>query len=110
MSTHVEQLVSFVRRWDRAAPMVIHCYAGISRSTAAAFTTVCALNPQRDEADICTCRCVAVSPTAMPNARIVRSGRSGSSAATARMVAAVTAIGPCVPGVRCWWPFELDLE
>ncbi len=46
---HVERLLHFVQRWRRDAPMVIHCYAGISRSTAAAFATVCALNPERDE-------------------------------------------------------------
>ena len=49
---HVADLLSFVRRWDRSAPLVVHCYAGISRSTASAFTTVCALNPQRDETSI----------------------------------------------------------
>ena len=42
---HVEKLVDFVSGWDRAAPMVIHCFAGISRSTAGAFITACALNP-----------------------------------------------------------------
>ena len=35
---HVEQLITFLKRWDQAQPMVVHCYAGISRSTAAAFT------------------------------------------------------------------------
>ncbi|MBV8764916.1 MAG: protein tyrosine phosphatase, partial [Hyphomicrobiales bacterium] len=47
--SHVEQLLAFVRGWDRVAPMVIHCYAGISRSTAAAFIAACALSPQRTE-------------------------------------------------------------
>ena len=41
--------LSFVRDWDRRAPLVVHCFAGISRSTASAYATVCALNPQRDE-------------------------------------------------------------
>jgi len=104
---HVERLLTFVRRWNRAAPMVIHCYAGISRSTAAAFTTVCALNPGRDETEIAQAL-RRVSPTAMPNARIVRLadqvlGRNG------RMVAAVTALGPCVPALQAE-PFQLDLE
>src|SRR5262245_31572793 len=104
---HVERLLAFVRRWDRAAPLVIHCYAGISRSTAAAFTTVCALNPGRTEADVAQAL-RRISPTAMPNARIVRLadlglGRDG------RMVAAVAAIGPCVPALQAE-PFRLDLE
>ena len=40
---HVAELLDFVGKWDRTAPMIIHCYAGISRSTAAAFIdSVCA--------------------------------------------------------------------
>ena len=46
---HVGRLIDFVRGWNRAKPMVVHCYAGISRSTAGAFVAACALNPGRDE-------------------------------------------------------------
>src|ERR1700746_400224 len=49
---HVAQLIDFVRRWRRDAPLVVHCYAGVSRSTAAAFVTVCALNPRSKETAI----------------------------------------------------------
>src|SRR5262249_55026245 len=49
---HVEQVLNFVRGWNRAAPMVIHCYAGVSRSTASAFAAACMLNPHRDEVEI----------------------------------------------------------
>ena len=49
---HVTKLIAFVRRWNRTKPLVIHCYAGISRSTAGAFVVACALNPQRDELSI----------------------------------------------------------
>ena len=49
---HIVQVLDFVRGWDRRAPLVVHCYMGISRSTASAFATVCALNPQRDEESI----------------------------------------------------------
>ena len=38
-SAHVEQLIGFVERWERASPLVVHCYAGVSRSTAAAFVS-----------------------------------------------------------------------
>ena len=38
---HVLKLIEFVRGWDRSEPMLIHCYAGLSRSTAAAFVTLC---------------------------------------------------------------------
>src|SRR3981081_2282399 len=45
---HVHKLLGFVRGWDRGAPLVRHCFAGISRSTARAFVTACALHPGRD--------------------------------------------------------------
>jgi predicted protein tyrosine phosphatase len=88
---HVESLIAFVRRWERDRPLVVHCYAGISRSTAGAFVAACALNPQRDEASIAWA-IRSASPTATPNPRIVAIAdrlldRNG------RMVAAVTAIG-----------------
>src|SRR5262245_10930992 len=34
---HVHQLLGFVEQWDRRAPILFHCRAGISRSPAAAF-------------------------------------------------------------------------
>src|SRR5262245_66227453 len=46
---HLTRLIEFVRGWDRAKPLVVHCYAGISRSTDGAFVTVCVLNPKRSE-------------------------------------------------------------
>src|SRR6266571_3786317 len=67
---HLADLIGFVRGWDRAAPLVVHCYAGISRSTAGAYVTACALNPARDELTIAQAlRCA--SATATPNIRIV---------------------------------------
>ena len=46
---HVAKLIDFVRSWDEQTPMLIHCYAGLSRSTAAAFISLCALNPRIPE-------------------------------------------------------------
>ncbi|MEM8743640.1 MAG: tyrosine protein phosphatase [Pseudomonadota bacterium] len=67
---HVSELLDFVTAWDQQAPMLIHCWAGISRSTAAAFITLCALNPKVGERHIAqTLR--AASPTATPNRRLV---------------------------------------
>jgi predicted protein tyrosine phosphatase len=68
--SHVRQLVDFVQRWDRARPMVIHCYAGVSRSTAGALIAACALNPARD-ADAVAHLIRVRSPTATPNLRLV---------------------------------------
>ena len=103
---HVETLVEFVRGWDRAAPLVVHCWAGISRSTAAAFVSVCALQPERDEREVAWAIRRA-SPTATPNIRIVTFA-DAMLQRKGRMVAAVEAIGRGTladEGV----PFRLDL-
>lgn len=104
---HIARLLDFVREWDRLAPLVVHCYMGISRSTACAFASVCALNPRRDEAHIAQALRRA-SPTATPNARIVSLadellGRRG------RMIAAIENIGQGVFDGEAA-PFRLDLE
>lgn len=104
---HVARLIAFVQAWDRAAPMVVHCYAGISRSTAGAFVAACALNPKRDELQIAQ-DIRRASRTAQPNARIVSLadrmlGREG------RMVRAVETIGPGT-GAYEGDPFRLDIK
>lgn len=104
---HVMQLLTFVRRWDRAKPLVVHCYAGISRSTAGAFVTACALNPHRNELAIAKALRQA-SATATPNLRIVTLadcllGRDG------RMIAAVEMIGHGDMAMEAA-PFRLELE
>jgi predicted protein tyrosine phosphatase len=104
---HVADLISFVRGWNRDAPMVVHCYAGISRSTAGAFVSACALNPQRDEATIAW-SIRRASPTAMPNRRLV-SLADRLLSRQGRMLAAIEAIGPAV-GAFEGHPFRLDLE
>jgi predicted protein tyrosine phosphatase len=104
---HVERLLHFVERWDRAAPLVVHCYAGISRSTASAFAAACALNPKRDEFVIAK-DLRRLSNTAMPNRLIVSLadrllGRGG------RMIEAVETMGPGLPATE-GVPFRLDLD
>ena len=103
---HVEEILAFVRGWDRQAPMVIHCWAGVSRSTAAAYIAACALDPTRDEAELAqTLR--ANSPTATPNTLMVEVA-DRLLARDGRMIAAISAIGrgaECFEGV----PFALDL-
>jgi predicted protein tyrosine phosphatase len=37
---HLEVLLDFAQRWQQAGPLVIHCYAGVSRSTAAALVVL----------------------------------------------------------------------
>lgn len=104
---HVERVLVFGRNWNRAAPMVIHCYAGISRSTASAFAIVCALNPERSETAIAR-KIRADSPSAYPNRLIVTHadqllGREG------RMLRALDDMGP---GDMTFVgrPFRIDLD
>jgi predicted protein tyrosine phosphatase len=103
----VKRLIDFAGTWDRAAPMVVHCFAGISRSTAGAYVAACALNPQRDELQIAWAIRRA-SRTAQPNARIVSIAdrllkREG------RMMRAVETIGPGHAATE-GDPFRLDIE
>ncbi len=70
---------------------MIHCYAGISRSTAAAYIAACALAPERDEAAIADAL-RAASPSATPNPCSWRSP-TGCSDRDGRMVAAIARIG-----------------
>lgn len=104
---HVQRLLDFVRAWPREQPLVIHCYAGISRSTAAAFIAACALRPDRNEAEIAR-ELRQASPSATPNRRLVAVadallGRDG------RMVAAIAAIGRGADAFE-GEPFRLTIE
>ncbi|WP_157015520.1 tyrosine phosphatase family protein [Mesorhizobium xinjiangense] len=67
---HVEGLLEFAQAWDRARPLVINCFAGISRSTAAAYIVAAALNPAREEHWLARALRSA-SPSATPNVRLV---------------------------------------
>jgi len=103
---HVERLIDFVGQWDRTAPMVVHCYAGISRSTAGAYVTACALNRGRDEQQIAW-DIRRASRTAQPNVAIVSIAdrllkRQG------RMVRAIETIGPGHAAME-GDPFRLDI-
>jgi predicted protein tyrosine phosphatase len=99
----VTDLIAFARDWDEAAPMLIHCWAGISRSTAAAFTIACERSAPGKEAAIARALREA-APHAYPNRRIVALaddllGRRG------RMVDAVEAIG--LGDFAMGFPFDL---
>ena len=101
---HVERILTFVRAWDRRAPMVVHCLAGISRSTATAFMAACALNPRAPESAIAE-SIRELSPTASPNLLLVEIAdrllqRDG------RMIQAIEDIGHGEPAME-GWPFAL---
>jgi predicted protein tyrosine phosphatase len=88
---HVSDLIKFALAWDRQAPLLIHCWAGISRSTAAAFITLCALNPEAAELQVARALRRA-SPTAYPNRLLVALADEALSRG-GRMMTAVEEIG-----------------
>jgi predicted protein tyrosine phosphatase len=69
-SALVERILAFGRGWDETGPLLIHCWAGISRSTAAAYAIACERNPKADEFEIAR-RLRRASASAYPNRRIV---------------------------------------
>lgn len=88
---HVERLIAFVRDWDQSAPILIHCWMGVSRSPAAAVITALALHPEEDDFELAG-RLRKAAPHATPNSRLIEIGdymlgRNG------RLIAAVKGIG-----------------
>jgi predicted protein tyrosine phosphatase len=87
----VARLLVFASGWDAARPMLVHCWAGVSRSTAAAYIIACQRARDHAEADIAQALRTA-APYATPNPLMVgladaALGRNG------RMLAAIADIG-----------------
>ncbi|HEY0302278.1 MAG TPA: hypothetical protein VGC36_13115 [Rhizomicrobium sp.] len=88
---HIESLLAFSRAWPAADPILVHCWAGISRSMASAYTILC--DRMGPGSEIVAARAIrARAAHAYPNALLVQHaddllGRQG------RMVAAIKSIG-----------------
>ena len=85
------RLLTFIRAWERTSPLLIHCWAGISRSTASAYAALCMMRPDEDELVLAQ-ELRDASPSATPNRLIISQvdlvlGREG------RMEKAIAAIG-----------------
>ena len=71
--SHIFELLHFARGWNRTTPLLVHCWAGISRSPAAAAIIALALEPCRNEHELAgTLRNLA--PSATPNRRMIELG------------------------------------
>ena len=88
---HIEALLAFSRAWPAEEPILVHCWAGVSRSMASAYTILCdRLGPG---SEIVAARAIrSRAPHAYPNALLVQYaddllGREG------RMIAAIKSIG-----------------
>jgi predicted protein tyrosine phosphatase len=100
---HVGELLEFVHAWDRATPLLIHCFAGLSRSTAAAFITMCAMNPHVPE-DLIARALRQSSDTAVPN-RLFVSHADRMLRREGRMIAALDSMGRNRVALECT-PFQ----
>ena len=66
---HIRSILDFCSKWNRQGPMLVHCYAGVSRSTAAALIILCHFNPGREADAALALRRAA--PHAKPNRQII---------------------------------------
>jgi predicted protein tyrosine phosphatase len=106
-AVHVQQLLNFAEEWRGEAPMLVHCWAGISRSMAAAYSILCHKAGPGRELDIAWL-IRSRAPHADPNRLIVRIA-DDMLARQGRMVGAIETIGRgtiALEGV----PVELPLD
>jgi predicted protein tyrosine phosphatase len=104
---HIDDLLAFLAKWQRAAPLLIHCRAGMGRSPAAAFIAACFYNPGSDESEIATVF-RRISPISRPNESLIALADSALQRG-GRMTAAIveTGRGLAWPEVDEGCPFEL---
>ena len=102
---HVAKLLDFVQSWDKQAPILIHCYAGLSRSTAAAFISLCALNSRTPEETIARALRRS-SDTAVPN-RLFVALADKVMRREGRMITALASMGESKRAYECT-PIGID--
>jgi predicted protein tyrosine phosphatase len=110
-ATQVDELIAFGRAWDMAAPMLVHCWAGVSRSMAAAFILMCDRAEEGAEFSIAR-KMRARAPHASPNRLIVRFADAALDR-DGRMIQALEDIGPgkfVEEGVPVEFPLEIMLR
>ena len=87
---HVRLIMDFAAAWDGSAPMLVHCFAGVSRSTAAALIVAC-VHERGREHELAR-RLRAAAPHAQPNRRIIALGDTALGCGGA-LVSAVESMG-----------------
>ena len=104
---HIDDLLAFLAFWQRSGPLVIHCRAGIGRSTAAAFIAMCFYNPEVSELNVARTLRIA-SPTARPNESLIKMADTAMRR-NGRMTEAIVETGRSLswPAVKEGFPFEM---
>lgn len=88
---HVAAIIDFARGWDQSAPLLVHCWYGVSRSPAAAMIAALSIRPDLDDAALAR-DLRAASPQATPNTRLIEIA-DGLLGREGRLIEAVRAIG-----------------
>src|SRR4051812_20494713 len=47
--THVRAIIAFAQAWQQDAPLLVHCWMGVSRSPAAALIVALAVAPEQED-------------------------------------------------------------
>ncbi|MEM9734374.1 MAG: protein tyrosine phosphatase [Pseudomonadota bacterium] len=88
---HVERYFETLSAWGRETPVLLHCWMGISRSTAAALAGAALFDPAQDMAVLAQ-RLRGLSPIATPNPLLIAHA-DAILGLEGRLVEAVKAIG-----------------
>lgn len=87
----IVRLLEFARAWPGEAPLLIQCWAGVSRSPAEAYVIACALSEPGQEGALAD-RLRLVAPFATPNRGIVELA-DGFLSRRGRMIDEIDRIG-----------------
>ncbi len=104
---HVEELLSIARNWDRAKPLILQCWLGVSRSTAAAAIATTFLRPDLEPQAVAAAL-RAASPVATPNPLMIEHADAllGHKGTFSAAIAAIGRGREAAQGI----PFSLDLD
>ena len=91
---HVDALLEFSRGWDAGQPLLIHCWAGISRSMASAFAILCDRLGPGHELEIARAM-RRRAPHAQPN-RLLVSHADDALGRNGAMIAALGGMSPAL--------------
>jgi predicted protein tyrosine phosphatase len=104
---HIGRLLTFLGSWGPDESLLVHCRAGIGRSTATAFVAACHRNPETSELRIAA-ELRRIAPLSRPNEKLVEIA-DALMERRGRMLTAIVETGRGLPWVDAdeGLPFEL---